>query len=380
MMWIPAKGAFRAGAVSSTHWNDVNIGFYSTAIGFNTTASGINSVAMGEQSIASETSSTAMGYGTIASGSVSTAMGSITTASGSYATSMGYSTTAGEFASTAMGSYTTASGFYSTAMGNNTTASGNISTAAGYFTKSKSFGGFAAGIFNDTTNAASPTGINALNRIFQIGNGLSEIARGNAMTVLQNGNIGIGEVNPTVPLNFTSTLGDKISLWGNGINHYGFGIQPSLLQVYTLDAGNDIVFGYGNSAALTENVRFKGNGRVGIGTNNPAVLLDVNGTTTTNALQVSDGNIFTKMQSGSVVVGTNGTGQKTITITFPVAFTSVVPRVFATARNEPGSSYNDAFSVSIRSITATNVTVNVQRTDSNAGWAQILLLDWFAVE
>ena len=44
------------------------------------------------------------------------------------------------------------------------------------------------GIFNDSTNAASGTSINLLNRIFQVGIGLSDASRNNAATVLQNGN------------------------------------------------------------------------------------------------------------------------------------------------------------------------------------------------
>lgn len=103
MFFYPRKAAFRAGQVVSTHWDDANIGLFSTAIGYETRAS--------------STGSTAMGFGTTASGSSSTAMGSSTTASGA--------------ASTAMGGSTTASGSYSTAMGFNTEASGNYSTAMG---------------------------------------------------------------------------------------------------------------------------------------------------------------------------------------------------------------------------------------------------------
>jgi hypothetical protein len=130
----------------------------------------------------------------------------------------------------------------------------------GVSTKSKSYGGFVTGLFNDSTNAANPINTNSLNRIFQIGNGTANNARSNAMTVLQNGNIGIGTVSPVVPLNFSAALGDKIALWSNGTTHYGFGIQPSLLQVYTESSGNDIAFGYGNSASFNENMRIKGNG------------------------------------------------------------------------------------------------------------------------
>jgi hypothetical protein len=84
-----------------------------------------------------------------------------------------------------------------------------------------------------------------------------------------SGNVGIGEANPAYPLNFGGTLGPKISLFGNGTNHYGIGIQDYQFQVYSDAASSDITFGYGNSTAFTETVRIKGTGNVGIGTSSP---------------------------------------------------------------------------------------------------------------
>ena len=92
-----------------------------------------------------------------------------------------------------------------------------------------------------------------------------------------SGNVGIGEANPGFPLNFASSLGDKISLFANSGNHYGFGIQGGLLQIHSDYAASDIAFGYGNSASFTETMRVKGNGNVGIGISDPAHKLSVNG-------------------------------------------------------------------------------------------------------
>ncbi|MBE0644558.1 MAG: hypothetical protein IH600_10810 [Bacteroidetes bacterium] len=80
MMWYPKKRAFRAGYVNGQHWDDVNIGDYSTA----------------------------MGWSTIASGTCSTALGVYTTASGNYSTALGYyASTGGQSGSIAMGDAST---------------------------------------------------------------------------------------------------------------------------------------------------------------------------------------------------------------------------------------------------------------------------------
>ncbi len=97
------------------------------------------------------------------------------------------------------------------------------------------------------------------------------------LTLLQNGNVGILNTTPTAPLSFPATTGNKIALWGDATGgHYGLGIQGSLMQLYSSGSTADIALGYGSSAVFTENMRIKGNGRVGIGTDNPTAGLVVN--------------------------------------------------------------------------------------------------------
>jgi hypothetical protein len=52
----------------------------------------------------------------------------------------------------------------------------------------------------------------------------------------------------------------------------------------------------------------------------------------------------------------------------------------ATARNQAGTLYNDTFSVTIKTVSATAVTFNIQRTDVNVAWGQLLQLDWIALQ
>lgn len=94
--------------------------------------------------------------------------------------------------------------------------------------------------------------------------------------VYRNSNVGIGQNNPGFPLNFANVAGPKISLYGNSGNHFGFGIQSALLEIYTGSYNADVAFGYGTSGALNETMRIKGNGNVGIGTASPSAKLHIN--------------------------------------------------------------------------------------------------------
>ena len=99
-------------------------------------------------------------------------------------------------------------------------------------------------------------------------------------TIAQN--VGIGTLTPAFPLSFNQNIGDKISIWSNSTNSYGFGIQSSLMQIHTDVAEADIAFGYGSSSSFTETMRIKGNGALSINGNTGSVgqILQSNGSGT----------------------------------------------------------------------------------------------------
>jgi hypothetical protein len=117
---------------------------------------------------------------------------------------------------------------------------------------------------------------NADSQKFKISNAWSSLATNTRLTITTAGNVGIGQTAPGYPLSFSEGLGSKISLWGQGTSHYGFGIQGGLLQMFSDSAGADIAFGYGSSTSFTERMRVKGNGYVGIGTSTPGNKLTIN--------------------------------------------------------------------------------------------------------
>nr|MCU0388137.1 hypothetical protein [Chitinophagaceae bacterium] len=117
----------------------------------------------------------------------------------------------------------------------------------------------------------------------------------------KNNRVGIGTFTPAYPLSFSNTVGDKISLWGGaaspGGNHYGLGIQGSLLQIFVPGVGDNIAFGTGRSEAFAERMRITGNGRVGIGTTNPSYPVTI-------STAVAGGGFVHTFTTNNVSVGT----------------------------------------------------------------------------
>lgn len=121
--------------------------------------------------------------------------------------------------------------------------------------------------------------------VLSIRKGNSSLASFNSYGMQMGDNMGIGfGISPIFPITIGgSALGDKISLGGltaSGFGtsygpHNGMGLQNNLFQIFSKSNTDDIAFGYGESGAFTENIRVKGNGRLGIGTPTPDAQIDV---------------------------------------------------------------------------------------------------------
>ena len=224
LMFYPGKGAFRAGSAYGTEWDDANVGPESNATGVSTIASGYNSTAMGRYSIAS--------------GQVSMAIGSSTVASGSYAFATGYQSEATGTLANTFGDSTIASGSYTTAMGRNSVARGWASMAVGHHTVAKGYASTVIGVYNDSIYTGNQMTFTSGTPLFIVGNGNAKDDRSNAMVVLKNGNVGIGENAPTEALVLNKNAATTLQLQAAGVEKGFVQLSGDHLRLGTYSSNN----------------------------------------------------------------------------------------------------------------------------------------------
>lgn len=105
----------------------------------------------------------------------------------------------------AVGTNTHASGIASFAAGNFSYAFGDASVAMGFSVQARAKGAASFGIYSDITDTPNPSVEASTDRIFQIGNGPGNLSRSNALTILRNGNTGIGVLIPVARLHVSDS-------------------------------------------------------------------------------------------------------------------------------------------------------------------------------
>jgi hypothetical protein len=304
MMWYADKAAFRAGGAYLDDWDNYNVGYYSAAFGYNNKAWGYGSAAFGTsntlggwgsftagvQNTASANYASAFGYLNTVSGEAGSAIGFQNNVSGVYSHAIGVQNTVSGNYSAAMGSANQSTGAVSIALGNFTRAIGNISTTMGLNTRAKSFASVVLGQWNDTSSTSGTSWV-LTDPLFVVGNGTSGTARSNAMTILKNGNTGIGTVDPQYRLHVVNDDTNDGG-WAQGIVVENTGTTgeaaisfrnttvPSTRQwTMGMNQTTYLAFSYGGSfVAGNTHMIIDTLGKVGVGTTAPTAVIDVDGT------------------------------------------------------------------------------------------------------
>lgn len=124
------------------------------------------------------------------------------------------------------------------------------------------------------------------------------------LTVINNGNVGIGTTQPNALLQFSNTVTNrKMVLYDTNNNdhqYYGLGINGATFRYQTDSTLADHVFFAGvNATTSNELMRVKGNGNVGIGIN-PTYRLDVVGSGGSSIDFRTSGRIWTNSTDGGI--------------------------------------------------------------------------------
>ena len=246
MFFYPKKSAFRVGSVNANYWDEDSLGIYSFSAGFDTKAFG--------------SASAAIGVGNTAKGNASIALGA-----------------------------------YSEAIGDN-------SISIGDNTISQAFSSAVFGMNNDPVSISSTNSFIPTDPVFLVGNGMDALNRSNAMTILKNGNMGIGTNTPTEKLEINGQIKITGGTPGSGkvLTSDALGIAswqpipaPSLGGATTLDSaynfngpglGRTIHANYG-AVLIQGNDGLHVMDSVGIGTQTPGANLDIAG-----RVKISGGN------------------------------------------------------------------------------------------
>lgn len=179
---------------------------YSMAVGNQATASGQYSAAIGQNAQATQVASFAIGSSVTASGENSLAVGYNSTSSGLRSIALGWHNTASGQQSLAIGHEAVSAGRYAFAIGQEVTAGGRGSLAFGSNSVAPSAYETVIGRFNDIYTPLSSTDWQPTDRLFSVGNGATGGARSNALTILKNGNTGIGTSTPSAKLHIDGSL------------------------------------------------------------------------------------------------------------------------------------------------------------------------------
>jgi hypothetical protein len=137
----------------------------------------------------------------------------------------------------------------------------------------------------------------------------------NAVRVVVNaeGNVGIGTSSPSVRLSLGGdNANTKLAIWDGGASGVmGFGVGPAQFRLHLHNATNR--FSFLDAPNGNELMTIRGNGNVGIGTDNPQARLHVNGgnahfTNSGTTLQVLPNNLFGQSQANTATLEIPGNG------------------------------------------------------------------------
>ena len=322
-MWIPERSAFRAGTVSGNQWNNDKIGGYSFATGFDNVASGLMSSAFGALNSVNGLQSLTGGLNNSSTGNQSLVFGSINSSEGSSTIVLGKANTTVPKAtnSVLIGESNSAQFTNNFLIGKNNNGKNDLEFAFGFNNSVSAFQSFSVGINNE--NSASQSfnfgefNTTKIERAMNIGfqnssNGIRALAIGNAnqprgdmQIALGSGNKGRGvqsiSMGTVSVSNAFQSISGGVGIVNNSFGSVMLGIYNDTIPLNLLSkevsefqfVAEDPLFVVGNGSAADKRSNaisvFK-NGKMGLSTNSPTEILDVNGSARFRDVQTDNTN------------------------------------------------------------------------------------------
>jgi hypothetical protein len=338
MMWIPERSAFRVGTAIGNEWNVANIGLNTFAIGIDLKVTGFAAGAIGYQNQATSLQSFAGGFNNIAGGNQSLAFGLANNTAGAVSVALGNANiipnTGNHSVAIGQGNSVQLTNNY--LIGKDNQGKNVLEFAFGYNNGVSAARSFSFG--NDNNNAGQNSfnfgegNTTKMERAMNIGfnnqsEGIRALALGYQNSPSGDFNLAIGGGNrgsgsQSIEIGTLNKSNGNVSLSGGfGIVNNVFGatmlgiyndsltsdLTGGTLSTTTFDV-NDPLFIIGNGTANNNRsnaLTMYKNGRLGIGTNTPTQLLDVNGSARFRSVSANNsGNVF-------LTVTANGTLQRT---------------------------------------------------------------------
>ena len=229
--------------------NNTVSGTNSIAAGAGTDASGDRTFVIGENNLNAADNSIVAGYfSRIENGyGHSIVVGYTDTVEASSAAAFGYGSKVNGFSGFAAGDRNKVSGQSAASFGANNNAMGDNSFAIGQDNYAVSYGETSIGVNGTYYTPSSSTSYDLNDRIFNIGNGTSTSNRSDALTILKNGNTGIGTANPTAKLEVANADAKINALTigkGGGSQYENTAIGTDVLRFNTNSGDQNTGIGY----------------------------------------------------------------------------------------------------------------------------------------
>jgi hypothetical protein len=189
------------------------------------------------------TSTVVVGDSIVSTGGYSAVFGFTTNNSADYSNVSGYKNVNSGISSLVAGAQATNTGSYSTVLGFNNINVADVGLTTGYANTNQSYVGSYFGRYAEVASTASSTSWVTSDPLFVIGNGSTPSNRLNALTVLKDGNVGVGTSTPNYKLEVIGDINAVGNVRANGViltSDARFKQEVQTIGTSTLDKFNQI--------------------------------------------------------------------------------------------------------------------------------------------